>query len=286
MKRKASTLFVFCCFVLNFFTCCSQQGSSQTGNNPKVLNKEGKTISERFLVPENYERMVQEKNSFGYYLQNLPLKKDGSPVLLFDGSEKGNQSAHAAVIDMEIGKTDLQQCADAIMRLRAEYLFSQQKFESIHFNFTNGQNCSYNKWRDGYRAVDKGNRVEFIKKTKPDTSYKSFRQYLNLVFNYAGTLSLSKELKQLNSISKIKPGDVFIKGGSPGHAIIVVDVAVNKKTGKKIFILAQSYMPAQEIHVLRNVQDASLSPWYSEDFGDELNTPEWTFTKNQFKGFE
>ena len=52
--------------------------------------------------------------------------------------------------------------------------------------------------------------------------------------------------------TSLQPGDVFIKGGSPGHAVIVVDVAIYTQTGKKVFLLAQSYMPAQQIHILVN----------------------------------
>ena len=53
------------------------------------------------------------------------------------------------------------------------------------------------------------------------------------------------------SIENIEIGDVFIQGGFPGHAIIVVDLAENE-VGEKCFLVAQSYMPAQEIHVLKN----------------------------------
>jgi len=39
------------------------------------------------------------------------------------------------------------------------------------------------------------------------------------------------------SIKNMNIGDVFIVGGSPGHAVIVVDMAVNSD-GEKIFLLA------------------------------------------------
>ncbi len=106
---------------------------------------------------------------------------------------------------------------------------------------------------------------------------------MNLVFSYAGTHSLSKELKNIENLEDIKIGDVFIKGGFPGHAVIVMDVAKHKNSGKKIFLLAQSYMPAQDIHILKNPNNTALNPWYSTDFEDKLYTPEWTFDKNQLK---
>jgi hypothetical protein len=38
-----------------------------------------------------------------------------------------------AVMDLPVGNKDLQQCADAIMRLRAEYLYRPGQFNSIRF---------------------------------------------------------------------------------------------------------------------------------------------------------
>jgi hypothetical protein len=57
------------------------------------------------------------------------------------------------------------------------------------------------------------------------------------------------------------------------------------KQGKKIFLLAQSYMPAQELQILKNPNNAKMSPWYSEEFGETLITPEWTFKKAHLKRF-
>lgn len=50
-------------------------------------------------------------------------------------------------------------------------------------------------------------------------------------------------------------------------------------------MLAQSYMPAQETQVLKNLNEAEISPWYRSDFSGDLVTPEWVFTKNQLKGW-
>jgi hypothetical protein len=43
-------------------------------------------------------------------------------------------------------------------------------------------------------------------------------------------------------------------------------------------------MPAQETQVLKNTENASLSPWYSIGKTDtELITPEWQFELSQLK---
>jgi len=79
-------------------------------------------------------------------------------------------------------------------------------------------------------------------------------------------------------------GDVFIVGGSPGHAIIVVDMAANE-AGEKLFMLAQSYMPAQQTHLLINPNQDSISPWYSLKDQDKLITPQWTFELDTLKRY-
>jgi hypothetical protein len=133
--------------------------------------------------------------------------------------------------------------------------------------------------------VVKGNNVKWVKKKSKDYSYGNFRRYLRTVFMYAGTYSLSKELKRRIRAKDMRIGDVFIKGGFPGHAVLVVDMARNRDTGKKVFLLAQSFMPAQDVHVLRNLNNRNLSPWYDLDFGKTLATPEWNFDIGSLKYF-
>ena len=182
-----------------------------------------------------------------------------------------------------MGTRDLQQCADAIMRLRAEYLFNNKRYKEISFNFVNGFEANFDKWASGYRITNSSNKSSWVKSGKVDYSYENYRSFMNVVFAYANTYSLDKQLKS-KDLKEISPGDVFIKPGFPGHAIIVMDVGENK-SGDRVFLLAQSYMPAQDIHILKNYNN-KISPWYSlKDIDTDLKTPEWTFTKDQFKSF-
>ena len=66
-------------------------------------------------------------------LRALPLEPKGSKVQLFNGNEKPYQAGAYAIIKIDIGNRDLQQCADAIMRLKAEYHYSQKAYTKIHF---------------------------------------------------------------------------------------------------------------------------------------------------------
>lgn len=225
-----------------------------------------------------------ETSGFGTYLRQLPLKPRESKVHLYDGTVKYWQGGAYAVVDMEIGKSDLQQCADACIRLRAEYLWRSKKYSDIHFNFTSGFRADYSKWADGYRISVSGNKAEWYKAGDPDYGYNAFRKYLDMVFSYAGTLSLSKELRT-TTLADVRIGDVFIVGGSPGHAMIIVDLA-RDDSGRSAIMVAQSYMPAQDIHIVTNLNDESVSPWYVFDENTQtFRFPEWTFFSDQVKRF-
>ena len=188
---------------------------------------------------------------------------------MYNGEPKYDQGVHFAIIKIDVGKRDLQQCADAVMRLRAEYLYSQKQYSKIHFNFLSDGKPRY------FKDYANGN-----------MSHKKFRRYMDYIFSYANTASLKKELHKVDSINDIQIGDVFIQQGRPfGHAITVMDVAINKNN-EKIFMLSQSYMPAQEIHILKNPNNSKISPWYKVNINNnELITPEWEFTYNDLRRF-
>lgn len=249
----------------------------------RLINPEGMTIGERYFIPKEYDRVEVSENSFGYFLRNSKLKPYGDKVLYYDGREKNKKDVYDSVFDVDIGDRDLHQCADAIMLLRAEYLYSQGLYDKIHFNFVSGFKAEYKKWMDGNRIKVDGNNVSYYMATEPSNSYETFRKFMNMVFAYSGTLSLDKELENVE-VESMEIGDIFIIGGSPGHAIIVVDMAINE-IGEKIFMLAQSYMPAQQTQLLINPNDKNISPWYSLKDEEQLITPEWTFYLDDLKRF-
>jgi len=236
----------------------------------------------RIATNQGYQRISLEKNTFPDWLRHLPLKPGRPEVMLFNQQPKQNQTAHVAVIRIDTGKEDLQQCADAVIRLKAEYHYAKGEDNQIHFKFTSGDNARFSKWIEGYRPSINGTIVTWDKSAPEERSYKNFRAYLKKVFMYAGTSSLSKELQSVPLI-EMQPGDVFIQGGFPGHAVLVVDMSINPQTGEKQFLLAQSYMPAQDIHVLNN--PLSTTPWYPLSFGNQLSTPEWEFQVTDLKRF-
>jgi hypothetical protein len=249
------------------------------------IDPNGRTIATRFPAPEGFVREPMPQGSFAQYLRQCSLKVHGSPVKLYDGRIKQAQ-VHAAVLDLDVGKRDLQQCADAIIRLRAEYWYEKQQFDAIAFNFTNGFRCAYRPWINGQRIQIQGNRTWWSPKADTSESYLSFRKYLDVIFSYAGTWSLERELSPV-AYQSLQIGDVLIHGGSPGHAVIVVDMVVNPGSGDRLYLLAQSYMPAQEIHILKNPSAPQLSPWYQLDpEATVIRSPEWTFRPEELRRFQ
>ena len=224
-------------FLFGIFSfLCIAGFSQQTGSIP---------------APANFKRLRAEPGSFASWLRQTKLTKDKT-VYLFNGQKKNNQQAQYAVLDMSIGKRDLQQCADAVMRLYSEWRYSTRQYDKIVFSATDGTAMDYASWRKGYRFVLRKNKLQKVKTAGISDSRAAFDDYLQTVFTFAGTLSLAKELVPVASRDVIRAGDVFIKGGSPGHAVIVMDVAINA-AGTRRFLLAQSYMPAQSIHILKTL---------------------------------
>lgn len=210
-------------------------------------------------VPAGFQRVLADTGSFAAWLRQLPLKKDKT-VYLFNDRPKSNQEAQYAVVDKSRSQKDLQQCADVIMRLRAEYLMDAGLYDQVSF-------------------------TDYAGKTYPWTGGKnraSFARYLDLVFGFCGSASLEKQLRPVADFGSIQPGDVLVQGGFPGHAVLVTDLAENEK-GEKVFMLLQGYQPAQDMHILVNPVDKSLGPWYRIPVGTDLYTPEWHFRTSHLR---
>lgn len=255
-------LIVLCLLVLNLpFASCQSKNI--------FINESGSTIRSRFDIPNDYQRLPVPKNSYAEYLVNLKLKVHGSNVYYHDGRAKLNKNIYCAVIDMEIGKQNLQQCADAVMRLKGEYLYKIENYTRIKFNL-----------------LSTGKPYSFDEHTGNDKSYLAFRNYMDFIFAHANTASLHDEMQAVKNIKDLEIGDVFIQKKQPyGHAVIVLDVAISSASGQKLFLIGQSYMPAQETQILLNPTNGSLSPWYKAEEG-KIITPQWTFEHSDLRRFK
>lgn len=154
------------------------------------------------------------------------------------------------------------------MRLRAEYFFARKEYGSIKFPGSKGAEYNFLQYSQGHSNC---------------FTHDCLLKFLETVFTYCGTYTVDAITKQI-SINGMQPGDVFVKAGAPGHAMIVMDMAVNETTGSKIYLLAQSFMPAQDMHIVVNSNSSALSPWYLLD-DEPIITPGWKFSKEQLKRF-
>jgi hypothetical protein len=215
-------------------------------------------------LPAGYHRLAVPRGSFGAWLRGVPLKKT-TTVYLYNGKPKENQEAQFAVLDISVGHEDLQQCADAVMRLRAEWLYGRGAYSEITY------------------YTERGVRLNFAERS-PGGGRLAFDRYLREVFEYCSTRTLVRQLVPAG-LSGVEPGDVLIRSGAPGHAMIVADVAEDVG-GHRIYLLAQGYMPAQDIHIVRNPV-GDLTPWYRADSSiGIIETPEYTFKFNELRKWE
>ncbi len=263
-------------YILVLITLICSCKSEPIQEEKRIINPTGNTVKTRFSVPAGYERVPAEDGSLLSFIRSYSLKDDGEPVLLHNGKKKNNQNAHMAVFALPIENADLQQCADSVIRMYAEYYWHSGQADKIAFHFTDGFLCEYKKWKEGYRPVVGDGATRWEKKTAFDNSYETFVKYLKTVFSYAGTASMEALETEEIPLSKLDAGDVMIKGGSPGHVVMVVDVC-QRSDGKKAFLLAQGYMPAQEFHIIKNPLHEN-DPWYyEEEMTFPLKTAEYTF---------
>lgn len=214
-----------------------------------VSNPAGRDTIGDIRPPLGYERVDLPNGSFGAFIREFPLKERGSHMHYYDGSLAYGQYFGYAVLDLPM-ISGIEQCADGVMRIRAEYLYGAGRYVSIHFHSVDGKDMHYRGGADR-NALEK---------------------YLRQVYGSANTASLRREMKP-RDLHDIAPGDVLVyearSARTYGHAVLVADVAVNRRTGKKAVMLVQSSTPALTMHVIRDILHPVRSPWVILDPEDD-----------------
>lgn len=215
------------------------------------------TVEEAFPVPPGTARV--HADAFGEWLRQRPLLPPGTPVTTYDGSVVDMPAAR--VVDLPLVPGDLQQCADSILRLRAAWM--REAGESPAFHYTSGFLSRWSDWAAGTRpAVRGGTVIRRPGAREADHSDTNFEAWLEDLFTYAGTRSLP-----LDTVADTHPdpGDIVDTPGSPGHAVLLLDVASD---GVRSWVLVgQGFMPAMRFHVVAGPE----AGWYPVD-GDTLAT--------------
>jgi hypothetical protein len=223
--------------------------------------------------PPGYRRVELEPKTFGGYLRGLPLRAADAEVHAFDGSvlRRADDTRVYAVAELDVSPLDVQQCADSVIRMHAEWLWSRGEKQRIGYHFLSGDFATYNAYASGQRPEVSGNKVRWAQSAAASDDRKTFRRYLDMVFNYASTISLAHRTTKIDRAT-LRPGDFFVLPGGPGHAILILDVAIDDG-GKRVALLGQGFMPAQDFHVLES-GEKGVSPWFSLE-GESVDTPFW-----------
>lgn len=215
------------------------------------------TLEAGFPPPPGATRVTSD--AFGAWLRTLPLAPAGTPVTSYAGDVIDMPAAR--VVDLPLVPGDLQQCADSLLRLRATW--ERESGGAPAFHYTSGFVSRWSDWAAGARPRVRGNTVTLQKgAAKADSSGAAFSAWLTDLFMYAGTRSLPMDS---TADTHPDPGDLLDAPGSPGHAVLLLDVATR---GTQTWVLVgQGYMPAMSFHVVAG-PDAG---WYPVS-GDTLPT--------------
>jgi hypothetical protein len=241
-------------------------------------------LAQRVAAPRGYRRVPLAAGSFGAWLRDLPLEPPGVPVLSHRGAVilPPDHQNLTAVVAIDVGAQDLQQCADSVIRLHAEWRWSQGHRDQS-YRAASGAEMPFARWARGERVTvsgPAGSKLTWAPATRPDDSYHAFRAYLATVFGWANTGSLARDTSPI-ALADLRPGDFVVQPGGPGHAVLVLDLATDPE-GHRVVLLGQGFMPAQSFQVLHpGRQDPSSTPgavgngaWFRIDDAG-LETPFW-----------
>src|SRR6185436_9547104 len=96
-------------------SCTNTENSIETKPNHKITRITPETIR-GISLPEGFNYVIDGDSVYSNWLLDLKLKKSKT-VYLYNGKLKSNQDAQYGVLNIDIGKKDLLQCADAAMKL-------------------------------------------------------------------------------------------------------------------------------------------------------------------------
>jgi hypothetical protein len=153
----------------------------------------------------------------------------------------------------------------------------------IAFNDTgSGQPIAFSRWAAGERPRPSGRSPPGRAVPRRTPATLPSRRYMDTVFTWAGTHSLEREAHR-RAAGRHRSRRSLHQRRLPRHAGVLVADVTKSAAGETRFLLLQSFMPAQQMHVLKNLQNAEESPWYPLDFGDRLLTPEWVFPRDSLR---
>jgi len=227
-------------------------------------------LAHRVAPPPGFARVVLDADSFGAWLRLLPLAPAGTPVRDYRGAVRypAEDRRILAVSTLDLSAADLQQCADTVLRLHAEWRWARGHRDH-RYRAAAGTELALARFVAGERVTADGPRLVWQRGHPRAMDHAALRDYLDMVFAWANTGSLARDARPV-SAAELRPGDFFVLPGSPGHTVLILDLAV-APDGRRRALIGQSYMPAQGFYVLRG-PDAG---WFALELPAPLATPFW-----------
>lgn len=221
------------------------------------------SVREVFPPPAGAARAPAD--AFGTWLGDRKVLPEDIPVRTFAG-EVVHHDARVVLLGLVSG--DLQQCADAAIRLRAEWSLESNKTNSsqneIVFHATSGDPLPWTRYAAGERPTVDGKHIAWRAGGSGD-----WEGYLKAVFTWAGTASLAA-YDTLPSTEAPVAGDLLVAPGYPGHAVVVMDAA--QRGEQRLLLIGEGYMPAQDFHIERGPE----AGWWIWDPQQGLLAYPWT----------
>jgi hypothetical protein len=245
MKKLITVFFILFLIKLMNLPCFSQKSMLGKGNHLE-------TIATRFQPPGGFQRTPVLPGNYGHWLRNLPLLPEKSPVKDYLGKIRNtsNDTTIAAVVDYDIQGKKLEQCMDIIIRFRADFLRLRGRENEISFYLPVNFLLKWYDWKQGSRPHFQGIRLNLIQNNPPDSSEKSYEDYLWTIFYHSNTQTAYFNYPKVK-LEDLQIGDFIVKKGSRGHAVLIVDLAVDRD-GNKIALVGQGDTPARQFHILNN----------------------------------
>lgn len=209
-----------------------------------------------------FTRVEAAEGSYAAYLRAIPLKEKGAKLHLYSDVVAKNQFLAAAIVDQPL-LNKYEQCADVAIRLWAEYLWQNGRYDEMCFTDVRDSMLCYH-----------------CDTVPADSLHACFEAFLTEVYKWCNTASLFQETAPRQFID-VQAGDILVHPAEPGeaygHAIVVVDVAKDSK-GRVAILCLEGNTPAREKHIVRN-KWLWRDPWFVID----KNDTKIKFIKSRFK---
>jgi len=224
-----------------------------------------------FPPPPATDILPTKEGSFGDWLASLPVDSAHTVLHYYTGDEALQQNGHAAIIDIPV-KNNIQDSRKIIMRLYAEYLYQQGRYNELQFSNNEGNIINPKIW---FSEKYPGQPFQF--------PYRDFRKYLNETLAAASWKSWMQKLEKISRLEAQAGDIVYQKSGGGSHAMLIA-AAANGRNGQRYHLYIEGATPPAEVHVVANNEQKVLSPWYPMIEGQPVRTPYWVFNdKNYYR---